>query len=596
MKKIISFLSALALLCMQVSAYNFPEPDWGALLKEKTDMVTATDFELFTEGPVTAAPYYGARLEPRGGAYLGTITENSDFLSPVGSYLTYFSMDDRQTDIYYPANEMIRSGNSVVTIGYTVNSLDAVDYDVIRKSLDNLASYNKPMFIRFANEMNVSALGDDPDYYVRVFRNVANMIHEYPNFAVVWSPNDLGALDRPFEYYYPGDEYVDWVGVSSYMKRYFGGNKNTAEKDAIYFMTGDYAWATNALKPILSFMEKNNIQKPVMLSECGVATENQYGEDCSSWASPRLRNLFYNVVMKYPQVKLINYFNTYRNEKERYYVSDPHNSAATDKPYAMYIMREAADSGAYIRSANGQPEFVYTPANEGYVLSSNEGVVNLYTLAYVPKTPYLEVNYYVDGVWYSKREAAPYKCSLELAGLADGEHSVKIAAAGMEKSYTFVKNGNAICFGDGLPNTSEPEPEPTPEPQPEPIPEPTPQPEPDTKEEIKVFVNGEPVEFDVPPVIVDDRTLVPLRAIFEALGADVEWNGAARTVSARKDATEIRLTIGENVMYVNQSAASLDVPARLIDDRTMVPIRAISEAFRCTVNWNGDEKIITIIG
>ncbi len=575
MKKIISFFCVITMLCFSAEAFQFPEPDWGALLKEKSDMVNTVDFELFTEGPVEAAPYYGARLEPRGGAYLGAVAENSEFLSPVGSYLTYFSMEDHQTDIYYPANEIIRNGNGVATIGYTVNSLDAVNYDVIRTSLDTLAGYGKPMFIRFANEMNVSSLGDDPARYVDVFRTVANMVHEYPNFAVVWSPNDLGGLDRPFSYFYPGDEYVDWVGVSSYMKKYFMGNRNTTEKDATYFMTGDYAWTTNALKPIIAFMEENGINKPVMLSECGVATENIYGEDCASWASPRFRNLLYNVVMKYPQVKLINYFNTYRNENERYYVSDSHNSLAVDKPYAMYILKEAAGSGAYIREAGGKPEFVFTPANAGYTVTPNNGVLNLYTLAYVPKTPYLEVNYYIDGQWYGKASAAPYLCGVELAGLPDGEHTVRIAAAGMEKAYTFMKRGNSVCFG------GEPEQPPA---------------EPSVSGAIRVRVNGTPVIFDAPPVIVDDRTLVPLRAIFEALGADVTWEETTRTVLAAGRGKEISLRIDSSEMTVNGEQKRLDVPAQLIADRTMVPVRAISEAFDCEVFWNEADRTVIVEG
>ena len=90
---------------------------------------------------------------------------------------------------------MIRDGNSVVMVGWSIYNLDSVDYNHIRSVLNTLSTYNKPMFIRFANEMNVSALGDDPTKYVNVFRNVANIVHEYPNFAMVWSPNDLGALD-----------------------------------------------------------------------------------------------------------------------------------------------------------------------------------------------------------------------------------------------------------------------------------------------------------------------------------------------------------------------------------------------------------------
>lgn len=560
MRKIICLILAILLFSTSVCAFNFPEPDWGALLKEKTKMVSETDFELYTEGPVDSAPFYGAKFEPVGGAYFGMVSEFSDFVQPIASHLTYFSMSDGQTDIYYPANVNIAGNNCVATVGYTVDSLDSVNYDVIKKALNTLASYNKPMLIRFANEMNVSSLGDEPSKYIEIFKNVANMIHEYPNFAVVWSPNDLGALDRPFEYFYPGDEYVDWVGVSSYQKKYFMANQNTKDKDATYFMTGDYAWTTNALKPIIKFMEENNIQKPIMISEGGIETANQYGEDCSSWASPRFRNMYYNVIMKYPQVKLINYFNVYRaNEKMKYNIDD--------KEYAKYILSEAASSGAYIREYGKNPDFVFAKANDGHTLSAKQGIVKLYTLAHIPKMPYIEVNYYLDGEWYTKKEAAPYTCNLDISGLSDGEHTIKIATIGNEREYKFYKKGNAIRFG-----------------------------EPPEEEPIKIVVNGEQIYLNAPPVIVNDRTLVPVRAIFEALDADVLWDADTRTVTAYGRGKTIKMTIDESYFTKDGTTVPLDAPAQIIKDRTMVPARAVAEALDCDVSWDGATRTVYVEG
>ena len=566
MKKILSLILAATITSTVAGAFTFPEPDWGALLKEKKSMVYETDFELYCEAPVTSAPYFGAKFEPQGGTYFGIIAENSEFASPVGSYLTYFSMENGQTDIYYPANNIIRENNSIVTIGYVVNSLDNVDYEVIRRSLDTLASYNKPMFIRFANEMNVSALGDDPVRYVEVFRTVANMIHEYPNFAVVWSPNDMGALDRPFEYFYPGDEYVDWIGVSSYMKKYFLGKKDTLDKEAIYFMTGDYAFTTNALKPIVKFMNDNGINKPIMISEGGVATENNYGEDLSAWAAPRFRNMYFSTIMKYPQVKLINYFNTYRAyEAEKFHVKDYHNSQATDKPYAMQILNEASSSGAYIREYGENADFVFGKANDGYELTAKGGIVPLYTLAYIPKKPDITVNYTLDGNWYHSANTAPYKCSLNISGLSDGAHTLAISAEDVSKSYTFYKRGNIIRFGQ--------EPELPP---------------------ITVTVNGNLLSFDTKPTAIDGRVLVPIRVIFNALGANVDWDGDSQTAIAIGGGHTVKIGLGKDFFTKDGETIPLDVPAQSIDGRILVPVRAISQAFDCNVNWDGNARQVVI--
>ncbi len=104
-------------------------------------------------------------------------------------------------------------------------------------------------------------------------------------------------------------------------------------------------------------------------------------------------------------------------------------------------------------------------------------------------------------------------------------------------------------------------------------------------EGIEVVLDGKMVAFDVQPTLLEGRTLVPVRAIFEALGATVAWNDATQTAIAEKDGTEIRITIGEKQMLKNGLIIPLDVGAVLLDARTLVPVRAIAESFDCTVEW-----------
>ena len=111
---------------------------------------------------------------------------------------------------------------------------------------------------------------------------------------------------------------------------------------------------------------------------------------------------------------------------------------------------------------------------------------------------------------------------------------------------------------------------------------------------ITVKVNGSSIAFDQPPVLENGRTLVPLRAIFEALGANVQWDGNTQTVMATKNGVIISLQIGSTQMYVNENVKTLDVPAKLINSRTLVPVRAISEAFGCTVDWDGNTQTVLI--
>ncbi len=112
--------------------------------------------------------------------------------------------------------------------------------------------------------------------------------------------------------------------------------------------------------------------------------------------------------------------------------------------------------------------------------------------------------------------------------------------------------------------------------------------------DISVFINAAEVEFDVPPVIVDGRTLVPLRAIFEALGASVEWDNDTRSVLSERAGSSVSLSVGSNLMKVNGVDKILDVPAQIIQDRTLVPVRAISEAFECSVEWDNSTRSVLI--
>lgn len=113
-------------------------------------------------------------------------------------------------------------------------------------------------------------------------------------------------------------------------------------------------------------------------------------------------------------------------------------------------------------------------------------------------------------------------------------------------------------------------------------------------DEIKVELDGSAIEFDVPPQIIEDRTLVPLRAIFEALGAEVEWDDATKTVSSQKAGTTVSMTIGVKEITVNGETVALDVPPQIVDDRTLVPVRAIAQSYSCKVDWDGESRTVII--
>jgi len=112
---------------------------------------------------------------------------------------------------------------------------------------------------------------------------------------------------------------------------------------------------------------------------------------------------------------------------------------------------------------------------------------------------------------------------------------------------------------------------------------------------ISVTIDGRALVMDAQPVSRDGRTLVPLRAIFEALGANVEWDPVERTITGTRGNTTIFLQINNRTAKLNGNSITLDVPPAVIDGRTMVPTRFIAESLDAQVNWDGQTRTVSIV-
>lgn len=124
-------------------------------------------------------------------------------------------------------------------------------------------------------------------------------------------------------------------------------------------------------------------------------------------------------------------------------------------------------------------------------------------------------------------------------------------------------------------------------------------------DEITVEIDGKKIEFDVKPEIIDGRTMVPMRKIFEEIGASVKWNNDTKTVSARKNSKTVSLTIDSTDLQIDKGdtddegnpiieTVTLEVPAQAVSGRTLVPARAISESFGLDVEWDENNKKVVI--
>ncbi|MHA0856432.1 copper amine oxidase N-terminal domain-containing protein [Paenibacillus sp. CMAA1364] len=111
---------------------------------------------------------------------------------------------------------------------------------------------------------------------------------------------------------------------------------------------------------------------------------------------------------------------------------------------------------------------------------------------------------------------------------------------------------------------------------------------------IGVYINGVKLSTDQAPILVDNRALLPLRAIFEALDATVYWNQDTKVVTAKRDGDTIILRLGSTTATINNTTVSLDVPAQLVAGRVLVPVRFVSEALGETVDWNSSAQRVSI--
>lgn len=112
--------------------------------------------------------------------------------------------------------------------------------------------------------------------------------------------------------------------------------------------------------------------------------------------------------------------------------------------------------------------------------------------------------------------------------------------------------------------------------------------------DISVYVDNVLVESDQAPVILNDRTMVPIRAVFEKAGATVDWADSTKTATIKKEGYTVIIKLNEPYIYKNGVPVALDVPSAVVNDRIVIPVRAIAEAMDLGVTWNSAKNSVLI--
>lgn len=526
--------------------------------------------EVYTEANYPYdVPYYGAKHENADGTFIGACNDgmygslDSQLVTGFLLYVKFFEEQMESFEHMFPEREDIYFEIAWNLPNESLSDLkrviDSYSDQYIISNLQYISTLKQNILLRFGAEVNCWEMPSDEaarteyiETYKQAFRKIANLARQYaPNAAIVYSPADISNMYVTVEDFYPGDEYVDWVGMSVYDNIDSQAVNEIGDVGDAYFCRGVY---DNAIVRMRKVIDAFGDKKPILISESGFSYQDSDGVQTEAHAMEKLKEFYSYANMVYPQIKGIMYFN---KDMEKNF-SLLKNDNLRNEYYSL--LRRNASIAAYLNGTSvGYTRFS--------TINETMDTINLYTYASYPGAD-TSVSYSVDGGGISSQSEPPYKAQIDVSSLSVGAH--KLAVSIWASNTNIVKEYDFYVGENGFISTK-------------PI-----------TEDIGVSVNNQKLYFDVQPALINSRTLVPMRAIFEALGASVSWDDESQTAEGVLGGTTVKVTINSLIMYKNGEEIELDAPAAIINDRTLVPVRAISEAFGAKVGWDNNTKRVTV--
>lgn len=380
-----------------------------------------TDVRLFlkTDDPAyDTSKYFGAPCEPKSGLLLGA-TDSSpsiDYLTGIehGLILQYFDFGARFSnyDSWFKSN---KSDGKVIEIGWQPQAgmASVTDTDYIIAQAKYLESTGAKILMRFANEMNDVTCAwytDDYNLYIEKFRMVADIFHTYaPSVAMVWAPNFYPA--DTVDLYYPGDSYVDYVGLSVYQE--FDPNNDPLEQGI-----DRGRWADVLDQVYNTYADR----KPIIISEAGCSAVSAWtGADITDFAVSQMENFYTYIPIKYPNLKMSVLF-----------IADDAGGRQfrLDRKPALLeaYMKGISTSKRYIFNVDEVPaaEFYYE-LHHNFTVPAK--VVELCSYISAPVSGYDYVIYTINGV-DTPTYAAPYTAMFDFTPYAGQTLNVQVRAFG----------------------------------------------------------------------------------------------------------------------------------------------------------------------
>lgn len=377
---------------------------------------------------------YPKAAAPARGTWYGSTVDGSQ--SSEYAVLMYVTFGDKHSVDYwinyyqdhYPSFKKAATQGGVIELAWnfaiegTAGAQQILNADsYIDESLEAMGNLNATVLLRVGAEMN-NWSDCDPATYIQAFQKVAQKARAYDNIKMVFSPDNVSNRNVTFADFYPGDTYVDWIGVSTYhntnydgeVTAYSFGAPQTYGNDA-YYGKGLYdSDPLVILRPLVRFAENHG--KPMMISECGFSYLS-HGAKQTDFAVDQMTKFYSYVNMIYPQIKAVFYFdNTVGN--------DHHYELAGNSTMNATYQSVIANNGAYLNRINeaGKTWKELTKVNE------LEGTVKLAAYTSFPGKNTTTVTWTLDDKVVSTTSQVPYYYELNTALLAPGKHTLKVTA------------------------------------------------------------------------------------------------------------------------------------------------------------------------
>lgn len=542
-----------------------------------------TEIELYIEDRVAIVQEGSAlaKFEPENGMYIGAFIEkDSGVEAKKGEKFAAFNeLTGKQHAIYFNyhryganfphiwASQVKAAGGAIHLAVQPEGGLSEVKDDAaLRKFAKDAQAAGVPIFLRFASEMNGSWVtwSGDPKLYIEKFRLVSKVMkEEAPNVAMVWSP--AANPKRNIHDYYPGDEYVDWVGLSIYSVKFFNGDVKSPADQVNPLDSLDYVYEAYADR------------KPIMVSEYGATHFSKAGNTSTvNFAITKMNMLYHGAKLKYPRLKNINWFSLNTLTDSHSAERSLNNFSLTENSSLFSAYKDMIKDPYYLSKVSQLTENKQmlsqsvVPLEDQAVRGSQVKVI-----AWV-KTydPYIsKVVFSLDGKQVAEKKQYPYQWNVDTKSISSGTHKLKVTvydSKGREassKQTTFVVDSDAEKL---------------------------------SKDQYALYINEKyvytasgKIKLPVAPYTSQGRTLVPLRFISNTLGAEVKWNSAEKTITIKGKST-IVLTEGSQTVTVDGVKSQLEVAPVTIKGTTFVPLRFVNDKLGGKVSYDSKKGQIIV--